>query len=88
MYILRLYYELFVKNEVAVFLDKKDIEHPKKFDKKEYNRQYTKNNYKRFNTVIKPELAERINNYCTESGISKAEFLQRAIDIIENRREP
>ena len=67
-------------------MDKKYVERPKKFDQKKYNSEYQKNNYKRFNTVIKPELAERLNNYCDDLGISKAEFLKRAIDLMEKQK--
>lgn len=65
-------------------MDKKNIERPEKFDKMAYNKDYTKKNYKQFNTVIKPDLSERINNYCVDMGISKADFLQRAIDVLDN----
>ena len=67
-------------------MDRKNIERPKTFDQKEYNKRYQKDNYKRFNTVVKPDVAERINNYCTDMGISKADFLKLAIDIIEDKR--
>lgn len=64
-----------------------NIERPEKFNKNKYNSEYQKNNYKRFNTVIKLELAERLNNYCKISGISKADFLQRAIDVLEQQEK-
>lgn len=61
-------------------LEEKYIERPKRFDKNEYN----KTHFKQFNVKIKPALSERINNYCNDVGISKAEFLQKAIDVLEN----
>lgn len=67
-------------------MDKKNIERPTKFNQKEYNKQYTKDNYKRFNTVIKPDLMERINNYCIDNRISKADFLLYAMDLMDKYR--
>ncbi len=67
-------------------MDKKNIERPAKFNQKEYNKQYTKDNYKRFNTVIKPDLMERINDYCIDKGISKADFLLYAMDLMDKYR--
>lgn len=66
-------------------MDKKYIERPKKFDKKKYNSAYSKEHYSRFAADIKPEIKDRIDNYCKETGISKAEFLRRAIDMFENK---
>lgn len=67
-------------------MDRKNIERPKKFNQREYNTEYQKKNYKRFSTVVKPDVAERINSYCADMGISKADFLKLAIDIIEDKR--
>ncbi len=67
------------------YLGKEYIERPKEFDKKSYDKTYRKENYKYFSTVIKPEIKDRIDNYCKEAGISKAEFLRRAIDMFENK---
>lgn len=65
-------------------MDRNNIERPKKFNQREYNDKYRKEHYRKFQTNLKPDVAERINNYCTDVGISKAEFLQRAIDILDN----
>lgn len=63
---------------------KKYIEYPKKFNRNEYNTKYQKDHYAHFSTVIKPDIKERIDNYCTDKNISKSEFLRRAIDMFEN----
>lgn len=80
MYILYLIYELFV-NVRGDFLNKNNIERPKKFDKAVYN----KENYARFCYNIKPELKQEIDNYCADLGISKPEFLRRAIDLMKSQ---
>lgn len=54
------------------------------YNKIEYNKQYNKSNYKQFKASIKPDLFERINKYCADMGISKADFLRRAIDMLED----
>lgn len=64
-------------------MNEKYIERPKKFDKKSYDRQYQKDHYQRFVADLKPELKTRIDNYCSDVGISKSEFLQRAIELLE-----
>lgn len=55
-----------------------------KFNQTKYVNQYHKEHYKKMQANVKPELAERINNYCKDMGISKTEFLQRAIDVLDN----
>lgn len=64
-------------------MDSKFIERPKKFNQKEYNKNYRKDHYNTFSTTVKPELKNRIDFYCQCKGISKAEFLQLAIDTLE-----
>jgi len=59
------------------------MEHPKQFNRYEYAKQH----YKQFKTDVKPEIKDRIDNYCKETGISKAEFLRRAIDMFENDKK-
>lgn len=71
-----------LRKEVLI-LDSKFIERPKKFDKSAYNSNYSKTHYKRFAADIPPELMERVNAYCTEMGISKPEFIRRAIEALE-----
>lgn len=65
-------------------MDRNNIERPKKFNQREYNDKYQKEHYISIAARVKPNVAERINNYCTDMGISKAEFLQRAIDVLDN----
>lgn len=66
-------------------MNEKYIERPKKFNQREYNREYTKNHYKTFSTTISPNLFEDINNYCQFKSISKAEFLRIALEVLEKQ---
>lgn len=62
-------------------MEEKFIERPKKFDKVAYNKEH----YASFNLKIAPELKNRIDNYCADMGISKPEFLKRAIEMLESQ---
>lgn len=84
MSFLYLFCELFV-NAGGDVLDSKFIERPKKFDKKEYDKNFHKENYVHFGSAVKPELKNRIDNYCADMGISKSEFLKRAIEMLESQ---
>lgn len=64
-------------------MDAKFIERPKKLNQKEYNKNYRKEHYNTFSATVKPELKSRIDFYCKCKGISKADFLQLAIDTLE-----
>ena len=44
---------------------------------------YNKKNYKQVTTQIKPELAQRIQAYREREVISMAQFLSRAIDMLD-----
>ena len=66
-------------------MDKKYIERPKVFDKKEYDKEYKKKHYKQFTVAVAPEFKERIDNYCKRAGISKYEFLKQAIEMFEEK---
>ncbi len=46
---------------------------------------YNKKNYKQVATQVKPELAERIQAYRTREGISMAQFLSRAIEMLDTK---
>ena len=41
---------------------------------------YNKKAYKQFNVQIKPELFERIDDYCKSNNLSISEFLLKAIE--------
>lgn len=43
---------------------------------------YNAAHYKQFSAKIKPDLMEQIESYIDHEGISKPEFLLRAIDIL------
>lgn len=64
---------------------KKYIEYPNKFDKKEYDKNYKKEHYARFVADLKPEEKQRVDDYCKDEGISKADFIRRALDILERQ---
>ena len=50
-------------------------------------RRYNEKHYKRFYADVKIELYDRLEAYRTGEGISRSEFLQKAIDIIQNNKE-
>ena len=54
------------------------------FDKKKYDREYIKNNYKTFKVDLKNEEYERLNKKLDEKQITKATFLRKAIEKLEN----
>lgn len=63
---------------------KKYIEYPNKFNRDEYNKKYSKEHYVRFSASVKPELKQRVDDFCKRAGISKTEFIRRAIEMFEN----
>ncbi|MCI8351860.1 MAG: hypothetical protein HFJ86_11975 [Oscillospiraceae bacterium] len=46
-------------------------------------RRYNQKAYKSITVQVEPELAERIQDYKTRENISMAQFLLRAIDVLE-----
>lgn len=48
---------------------------------------YNKKAYKSFSTQIKPELFNRIDNYCKENNLSRSQFLTKAIDLLEQKNK-
>lgn len=66
-------------------MDKKYIEYPNKFNKKEYDKKYKKEHYARLVADLSPELKKRVDDYCRDNKISKAEFIRRAIDMFEKQ---
>lgn len=44
---------------------------------------YNAKTYKRFQAAIKPDLYQRIEDYTAKEEISRPQFLQRAIDLLE-----
>ena len=48
----------------------------------EVKNRYNAKAYKRFQTLVKPDLYEQIDRYMTQEGINKVQFLQRAIQIL------
>lgn len=44
---------------------------------------YNKKAYRQFAARIKPDLSQRIEDYTTKEGISKPEFLERAINALD-----
>lgn len=45
---------------------------------------YNKKTYKYFNTQIKPELLNDINEYCKRYELSKPQFLKKAIETLNS----
>ena len=48
---------------------------------------YNKKAYENFNVRLKPELFKIIDNYCKENGLSRSQFLEKAIEVLKNRGE-
>lgn len=44
---------------------------------------YNAKAYRKFQAAIKPDLSQRIEDYTAKEGISKPEFLERAINALE-----
>lgn len=44
---------------------------------------YNAKAYRKFQASIKPELSQQIENYITTHGISKPDFLKRAMDALD-----
>ena len=44
---------------------------------------YNAKAYRKYQAAIKPELSQRIEDYTTKEGISKPEFLERAINALD-----
>lgn len=66
-------------------MDKKYIERPKKFDKREYDKEYHRNHYKQVTLSLTPALKERFDQYCSKEKISRSEFIKRALDVLEEK---
>ena len=57
----------------------------KKFDENAYKAAYNKNHYKQMKVDLKPEVVDKILNYCKDMNISKAKFVQLAcLYVIDN----
>ena len=54
------------------------------FDKKKYDKEYIKNNYKTFKVDLKNDEYEKLNKKLEEKQITKATFLRKAIEKLEN----
>ena len=62
-----------------------NIERPKKFDKKQYDKEYHKKMYSNIGLKIKHEEAERLKQAAEDRGISLQQYIIRASNyIIEN----
>lgn len=67
-------------------MDRKYIEYPNKFNKSEYNAKYQKEHYARFVADLKPEEKQRVDDYCKKEGISKSDFIRRALEILDKQQ--
>ncbi|MDE7278186.1 MAG: ribbon-helix-helix domain-containing protein, partial [Oscillospiraceae bacterium] len=45
-----------------------------------------KEHYARFVADLKPEEKKRVDDYCKKEGISKSEFIRRALEMFEERQ--
>ena len=48
---------------------------------------YNRKNYKRWDTKIKPDLYEIVENYRTDNKLSRSEFLQKAIESLSKNNK-
>ena len=67
-------------------MDEKYMERPPKFNKSKYNTKYQKEHYARFSANLKPEEKQRVDEYCKKEGISKADFIRRALEMFEKQQ--
>ena len=67
-------------------MDEKYMERPPKFNKSKYNTKYQKEHYARFSANLKPEEKKRVDDYCKKEGISKSEFIRRALEMFEKQQ--
>lgn len=60
-------------------MDKKYIERPAKYDAKEYDKAYKKENYKSLSIRVKPDFYSIIDDYCKDNNIHKSDLIVNAI---------
>lgn len=48
---------------------------------------YNKKAYENFNVRLKPDLFNLIDAYCKQKGLSRSQFLQKAIETLTSERE-
>ena len=53
----------------------------------ESKNKYNKKAYENFNVRLKPELFNLIDDYCKKNGLSRSQFLQKAIDTLAAEKE-
>lgn len=61
------------------------MEEKKKFNKKEYDSFYRKNNYLQFKVDLKKSEKEELDILLKENNITKAEFLRNAIKELKKK---
>lgn len=49
---------------------------------------YNKKAYRQFNVQIKPELFDKITDYCAENNLSRSEFLAKAVTLLQSDEAP
>lgn len=54
------------------------------FDENKYRQEFNKKNYKQFKVDLKNDEYERLNKKLEEKQITKATFLRKAIEKLEN----
>ena len=64
--------------------DGNDLTERKTHTSSAVKRRYNQKTYKTITVQIKPELAERIQAYKEQEGISMPELLTRAMDVLSN----
>lgn len=70
-----------------LFLDRKNIERPQKFDRKKYDKEYKKEHYTQIVIRPKKEIADIINKYCEDNNINRSQLIINAVmEYIKNNR--
>ena len=57
----------------------------KKFNQKEYIKEYQKENYKQFKTKLKPEEMEEVNDFLKQNNMNKRELVLYAIKLLKRK---
>lgn len=60
-------------------MDRNNIERDKNFNRNEYNKEYRKEHYTQIVIRPKKEIADIINNYCTDNNINRSQFIINSI---------
>lgn len=55
----------------------------KQFNATQYKRQYNKDNYARWDCRIKKDLFKKLNDYMIKNNLSRSQFLEKSIELLQ-----